>query len=283
MTALREYESILVCRFVKERFVVEAVSARLVSPSQLLQSAADATGADFDYLLQTAARESNFDPNAQARTSSAAGMFQFIEQTWFAMMSRHGEQHGQGDLASQITQNSDGRFTVANPQARQEILDLRFDAGFSSLMAGELAAENGAILQQATGREPTGGELYAAHFLGAGNAARLIQAAESQPAGRADELFPAAARANRPIFYDNGRARSVSEVLSSLTGQGGAAVVPPETLVSGPAPDREALSSAARFHASSAQMPGRPVAVLSPGVIEILASLDAPRSRSDRS
>lgn len=263
--------------------MVEAVSARLVSPSQLLQSAADATGADFDYLVQTAARESNFDPSAQARTSSAAGMFQFIEQTWFAMMSRHGERHGQSDLASQIAQNADGQFTVANPQARQEILDLRFDARFSSLMAGELAAENGAILQQATGREPTGGELYAAHFLGAGNAARLIQAAEAQPAGRADELFPAAARANRPIFYENGRPRSVSEVLSSLTGQNGAAVVPPETLVSGPAPDREALSSAARFHASSAHMPGRPVAVLSPGVIEILASLDAPRSRSDRS
>ena len=54
--------------------------------NSVIRQAARETGADFEYLAQTAARESNFDPQAQARTSSAAGMFQFIEQTWLGMM-----------------------------------------------------------------------------------------------------------------------------------------------------------------------------------------------------
>ena len=38
------------------------------------------TGADFQYLLATAQVESNLNPNAQAPTSSARGLFQFTEQ-----------------------------------------------------------------------------------------------------------------------------------------------------------------------------------------------------------
>ena len=47
-----------------------------------IRQAARMTGADFQYLLATAQVESNFNPNAQAATSSARGLFQFIEQTW---------------------------------------------------------------------------------------------------------------------------------------------------------------------------------------------------------
>ncbi|TGY89634.1 hypothetical protein E5163_00365 [Marinicauda algicola] len=261
--------------------MVDAVIPRLASPAQLLQSAADATGADFDYLVRTAARESNFDPQARAQSSSAAGMFQFIEQTWLAMMSRHGAAHGQGELAAQITRGPDGRFEVADPATKREILDLRFDPALASRMAGELAAENAGVLREALGREPSGGELYAAHFLGAGNAARLIETAEASPAARADTLFPAAARANRAIFFDGARARSVSEVLGALTGADGSPVAPPETLVSGPAPESPPVQ-AGGWRPGAWSGPGRPVAVLSPGVIELLASLDAPRGRDDR-
>lgn len=262
--------------------MVDAVTPRLASPAQLLQTAADATGADFDYLVRTAARESNFDTQARAQSSSAAGMFQFIEQTWLAMMSRHGGEHGQAHLASQIVQGADGRYDVADPAVKRQILDLRFDAGLSSRMAGELAAENAAVLHQATGREPNAGELYAAHFLGAGNAARLIEAAGTDPQARADTQFPAAAQANRAIFYANGRARSVSEVLGVLTGANGTPVQPPESLVSGPAPERPAVTMGGWRPSAGGSGPGRPVTVLSPGVVELLASLDAPRGRDDR-
>ncbi|MCX2722320.1 transglycosylase SLT domain-containing protein [Roseibium salinum] len=43
------------------------------------QSASSSTGTSFDYLVKTAARESAFNPTAKARTSSATGLFQFIE------------------------------------------------------------------------------------------------------------------------------------------------------------------------------------------------------------
>jgi hypothetical protein len=67
-----------------------------------LQYASRSTGVDFDYLLATAQRESNLDPAAQARTSSARGLFQFIESTWLATFKRAGPSHGYGDLAQRI-------------------------------------------------------------------------------------------------------------------------------------------------------------------------------------
>jgi hypothetical protein len=68
------------------------------------------------------------------------------------------------------------------------------------------------------GRRPTDGELYMAHFMGVGGAAKLINNAEDNPKASAARLFPNAAAANRSIFYDRqGSARSVSDVYSVLT------------------------------------------------------------------
>ena len=44
----------------------------------------------------------------------------------------------------------------------------------------------------------------------------LINAAQDTPWVKASELFPAAAAANRPVFYQDGRALSVAEVLQDL-------------------------------------------------------------------
>ena len=43
-----------------------------------IRRASRATGVDFDFLMKTARRESAMNPAAQARTSSAAGLFQFV-------------------------------------------------------------------------------------------------------------------------------------------------------------------------------------------------------------
>ncbi len=68
------------------------------------------------------------------------------------------------------------------------------------------------------GRRPTDSELYMAHFMGVGGAAKLISNAEDNPRASGARLFPNAAAANRSIFYErSGRARSVSEVYSVLT------------------------------------------------------------------
>ncbi|MDN3719678.1 transglycosylase SLT domain-containing protein [Roseibium salinum] len=58
------------------------------------QSASSSTGTSFDYLVKTAARESAFNPTAKARTSSATGLFQFIESTWLETMKEAGPRHG---------------------------------------------------------------------------------------------------------------------------------------------------------------------------------------------
>src|SRR5690606_24782146 len=77
-----------------------------------LRSAASATGAPFAYLLETARRESAFDPEAQARTSSATGLFQFIESTWLAVVKEHGAAHGLATAAASITRGADGVYRV---------------------------------------------------------------------------------------------------------------------------------------------------------------------------
>ncbi|MFM8819511.1 MAG: transglycosylase SLT domain-containing protein [Phenylobacterium sp.] len=194
----------------------------------IIHRASAATGVDSGYLVKTAQRESSLNPSARAPTSSAAGLFQFTEQTWLAMLKQFGERHGYGAYASQIRQNGDGRYVVAS-DARQAVLDLRLDANASSVMAGEFTSKNAAYLKGRIGREPSDGELYVAHFLGAAGSARLIDALESQPMAPAASIFPDAARANPTIFYKAGRAATVQEVYASLARTGAVPVTPPRT------------------------------------------------------
>ncbi len=181
-----------------------------------LQKAATATGVGFDYLLKTAVRESGLKADAKARTSSAAGMFQFIEQTWLQTMKESGSEFGLQHYADKISRNSSGRFQVANAADRKEILDLRFDAGIAAKMAGAFTAKNNAVLKDFLGRDATEGELYIAHFMGAQGARQLLSVVQNQPERRVDDLFPQAASANRSIFYNGGKPRSAQEVYANL-------------------------------------------------------------------
>ncbi|MFN4011897.1 MAG: lytic transglycosylase domain-containing protein [Pannonibacter sp.] len=184
---------------------------------QAFQTASTSTGTSFDYLVKTAARESSFQPAAEAKTSSATGLFQFVEQTWLETVKEAGGQHGLGTYAAQIERTAGGKYRVADPQMRQEILNLRKDPEVSSLMAGALTQKNAGYLQQKLGRPASEGELYIAHFLGAHGATRLITGAGVSPEARADSVFPAQAKANRSIFYDKtGGARTLSEVYANL-------------------------------------------------------------------
>jgi hypothetical protein len=177
------------------------------------QSASTSTGTSFDYLVKTAARESSFNPSAKAKTSSATGLFQFIESTWLETMKQAGPKHGLDKYADHIQRSKSGKYYVSDPQMRREILDLRKDPEISSVMAGALTQKNAQYLERRIGREPTDGELYMAHFLGANGASRLIEKTAANPDMRADQVFSAQARANKPIFYHrNGQARSMEEV-----------------------------------------------------------------------
>jgi hypothetical protein len=191
--------------------------------------AAEATGVDFTMLMETARRESGFNPRAKAPTSSATGLFQFIEQTWLEMVRRHGAKHGLSREAGMIDVRG-GRSVVSDPAQRRAILELRNDPELSARMAGELAKENGARLAQRLGRDPAPGELYAAHVLGAAGAARLIEAAATG-APNAGAIFPREAAANRWLFNDkSGAPRSAQALLARLDiAAEGARLAPPTT------------------------------------------------------
>ena len=182
-----------------------------------IQRASSATGVDFSFLLGAAKRESGFNPQAKATSSSAAGLFQFVDQTWLATLKKHGSKYGYARYAELIQQGGDGRYYVNGAEARRAVMDLRLDPHASALMAGELASDHASYLRGRMGREPTGGELYAAHFLGPQNSAKLIEASQSAPQGVAAALFPDAAASNPSVFYHQGRPVSVGELYANLT------------------------------------------------------------------
>ena len=188
-------------------------SAQLSPVTVAIQKASEATGVGFDYLINTAIRESSLDAGAQAKTSSAAGLFQFIEQTWLGAVKAYGDRHGLGEEASAITKDSGGVFRVADGAKRDEILNLRFDATASAALAGELAGENKQVLERRLGRAANAADLYTAHFLGPSGAVKLLSAASEV---KAADILPAAAKSNAHVFYEGTRAKSVGEVVASI-------------------------------------------------------------------
>lgn len=201
-----------------------------ISVPQPLAYAMDTAGAksdvDFDYLLRTAIRESSLNPEAKARTSSATGLFQFLDSTWLQVMKEEGPRLGYGQYADSIKVDADGDYYITDKVLRQEVLKLREDPQIASDMAAAFTRSNGAYLFEKFGRMPSPGELYIAHFLGAQGAEKLFNAGLRDPDQIAAKLFPKQAKANRAIFYEGGEARTIREVYRALVDKHDGAVDP---------------------------------------------------------
>ncbi len=199
-----------------------AVSEISIPPglALILTRAGDKSGVDFNYLLQTAIRESSLDPSARAGTSSATGLFQFLDQTWFEVMKSDGARLGYKRYADAIETKADGTLDISDKKLRAEVLELRENPEVAANLAAAFTRNNGAYLKQKFGRMPSPGELYIAHFLGAKGAEKLFNAGLSDPDQIAAKLFPAQAKANPAIFYDkNGKARTIRDVYRVLVAQ----------------------------------------------------------------
>ncbi len=191
---------------------VEAISGNIGTVRSAIAKAAQATGIDFDYLLGQAQLESGLNPTARAGTSSATGLYQFIDQSWLGVIKQHGSEYGLGWASNAITR-SGNRWVVSDPSTKSAILSLRNNPDVSAAMAAEFASDNKNSLESSLGRGATGTDLYMAHFLGLGGARSFLRTMQVNPNVSGAAMFPAAARANRSIFYDaGGNARSLGEI-----------------------------------------------------------------------
>jgi hypothetical protein len=172
--------------------------------------------ADMDpaLLMAIADKESSFAPKAKASTSSASGLFQFVENTWFKALRSFGWRHGQEQAAKAI-QGEENEVRVT-PQKRAELLRLRNDPYLSAVLAAEMLKHDGDRIATRIGRPLTQGETYLIHFLGPDDAERFMKKLDDAPHASAAALLPKPARANKPIFYErHGRRmkdRSIQEV-----------------------------------------------------------------------
>jgi hypothetical protein len=186
------------------------------SLAYVLNSAGTKSGVDFDYLLQTAIRESSLNPTAKASSSSATGLFQFLESTWLQVMKDEGPRLGYQNYADAITETKDGDFVIKDPKLKAEVLKLREDPQIAADLAAAFTRNNGAYLHDKFGRMPSAGELYIAHFLGPKGAEKMFTAGLADPDQIAAQLFPKQAKANPSIFYDDGQPRTIRQVYRAL-------------------------------------------------------------------
>lgn len=129
--------------------------------------AAAMTGVSPEYMAATRQAESGGNNLAKNPNSTALGPYQFLQGTWMDVMQKHPE----------LGLTIDGRTDPAQAE--------RAFRAFT--------ADNAKVLTS-NGIVPTGGNLYAAHFLGAGDAVRVLSA--DSRAMLTDLLSPAVINAN---------------------------------------------------------------------------------------
>ena len=153
----------------------------------MLDDVSAKTGVEPNTLKTFAAIESNFNPEAKASTSSAKGLFQFLDSTWKSMTQKYGAKYGISPSTSPL-----------NPEA-------------NALMGAEFLKENTKIIQSVKPNVTTT-DLYLAHFLGPNGAKTFLKA---DPSTIGAELMPAPAKSNKNIFFkggDTSQPRTVGEI-----------------------------------------------------------------------
>jgi len=149
-------------------------------------------GVDPTFAQTVAAIESSLNPKAKAKTTSASGLFQFVKDTWFEQVKKHGKKYG-------ITNRTN-----------------RFDPMANSLLGVEYIKSNLAALKKVKS-SPNATDAYLAHFLGAGGARTLLRHLAKNPNTKGNAILSRAAKSNKSIFYKKGRARTVQEIYDLMT------------------------------------------------------------------
>nr|DAR93866.1 MAG TPA: peptidase [Caudoviricetes sp.] len=157
------------------------------------------TGVDSGILTRMAKQESSFYPLAKARTSSATGLFQFLDGTWKEMIPAL------------------SKYGITNPD--------RLNPVHSAIAGAEYIKKNmkligGAVSKAGIPMDATA--IYAAHFLGPGGAKKFFNQMASNPNDPMDKVgdWGSVIKANGPIFRmdkGQGRVKTPTEVYNTLT------------------------------------------------------------------
>lgn len=158
----------------------------------MIMAAAKMTGMDPGLLLTVAQMESSLNIKAGANTSSAKGLYQFINSTWSEVMGKYGNAYG-------LPKNANV-----------------FDPWANTLMGAEYLKEGAKRIMSKLGRPATPVDLYMMHFLGGGGGSKFLTNMRNNPNAIAANDFAKQAVANEKVFFSNGRALTYAEVYDNL-------------------------------------------------------------------
>ncbi len=196
------------------RFGERSVPRKVVDT---IVKASDEAGVDPVYMMALADKESSFDTDAKAATSSAQGLFQFVARTWLEMIRDYGARYGLAEEAAAVKGRGAAISVAAGMRAR--VLGLRNDPRVAALMAAELIKRDRERIEARVGRALTTTELYLAHFLGTASAGRFLSLSSEKPDEAAVREFRSAARANRSLFTEKAGGKRRSLTVAELHGR----------------------------------------------------------------
>ena len=162
----------------------------------IIKQAAALTGVDPNLMLSMAYMESTLDPNAQAKSSRAQGLYQFLVggrwDTWGEVLSKYGNEYG-------IPPNASAKDPVAN-----------------AILGGAFIRQNIKLVKKAINRPVTAADIYAMHMMGSGDGPKFLANLEANPSAIAQNDLPGPAASNPGVFAANGRWRTYGEIYDSF-------------------------------------------------------------------
>lgn len=179
-----------------------------------MRNAAGSTGMHYSYLMQTAQRESSFDPRNSPDPSdpdSVVGLFQMKPMTWIGVIKQHGAKYGLGNLASQIT-GANGYYHLRDPQTYQYAMSLRTDPRLNAALGAELQNDDRMMLPASLRNDD--GALYAYQLLGATHGRTYENGLAHTPNAPAAHALPSdvTTGTNRPVFFNGETPKTFAQV-----------------------------------------------------------------------
>ena len=138
------------------------------------QTRADAIEAVVERIIKV---ESNGDPNAKNKRSSATGLGQFLNETWLDLIRTH-------------------RPDLAKGRTADEILELRRDPNVARELTVRFTEQNAGMLKK-RGLPVSAATLYLAHFAGGAGAVAILSALEDADAASVMASADASGRTKR--------------------------------------------------------------------------------------